>query len=122
MLVDFEVENFRSYHEARRLSMVASSTNELAQNVIDTNLGFKLVRSAVLYGANASGKSNLLLAMNWVGSLLKFSKRGVLTAGSAHAPFALDRKSSSRPTRFRVRFLLEGVLYDYTIAVSRSRT
>ena len=45
MLVDFEVENFRSYREAKRFSMVASSAKELPQNLIDTDLGLNLVRA-----------------------------------------------------------------------------
>jgi predicted ATPase len=117
MLVDFEVDNFRSYREAKRLSMVASSAKELPQNLIDTDLGLKLVRSAVLYGPNASGKSNLLAAMNWVSALLELSTSRAVMAGLSLVPFALDRKSWDKPTRFRVRFLLDRVLYEYVLAV-----
>jgi uncharacterized protein len=117
MLVDFEVENFRSYREAKRLSMVASSAKELPNNLIDTEPGLKLVRSAVLYGPNASGKSNLLRAMNWVSAFLEFPTNRAWTADIRQLPFALDRISASKPTRFRVRFLVEGVLYDYAISV-----
>jgi predicted ATPase len=117
VLVDFEVENFRSYREAKRFSMVASSAKELPQNLIDTDLGLKLVRSAVLYGPNASGKSNLLRAMEYVVRLLEFPVNEEAPSGGALPQFALDRISVKKPSRFRVRFLTEGVLYDYTISV-----
>jgi energy-coupling factor transporter ATP-binding protein EcfA2 len=118
MLVDFEVENFRSYREAKRLSMVASSAKELPQNLIETNLGLNLVRSAVLYGPNASGKSNLLAAMNWVSAFLEPTTHRLITDGIGRFPFALDRTSASKPTRFRVRFVVESVLHDYAISIS----
>ena len=72
MLVDFEVENFRSYREAKRFSLVASSSEELPRNLIDTDSGLKLVRSTALYGPNASGKSNLLRAMDCVATFAGF--------------------------------------------------
>ncbi len=117
VLVNFEVENFRSYREAKRFSMVASSAKELPQNLIDTDLGLKLVRSAVLYGPNASGKSNLLRAMDYVVRLLEFPVNEEAPSGGTRPQFALDRISVKKPSRFRVQFLTEGVLYDYSISV-----
>ncbi len=87
MLVDFEVENFRSYREARRLSMVASSAREFPNNLIDTDVGLKLVRSAVLYGPNASGKSNLLAAMDCVSGLLETPMNRGMPSRITRSPF-----------------------------------
>ena len=62
MLIDFEVENFRSYREAKRLSLVASSDKELRSNLERARrLGLDILQTAALYGANASGKTNILL-------------------------------------------------------------
>ncbi len=117
MLVDFEVENFRSYRENKRFSLVASSSKELPRNLIETDLGLNLVRSAAIYGPNASGKSNLLAAMNWMREILDSPMNRSLTAEILVSPFALDRMSATKPCRFRVNFVVEGVLYDYSIAV-----
>jgi uncharacterized protein len=117
MLVDFEVENFRSYRETKRFSLVASSAKELPQNLIDTGLGLNLVRTAAIYGPNASGKSNLLAAMNWVSEILDSPMNRSLTAEILVSPFGLDRISATNPSRFRVNFVVEGVLYEYSIAV-----
>ena len=105
MLVDFEVENFRSYREAKRLSMVASSAKELPNNLIDTDLGLKLVRSAVLYGPNASGKSNLLAAMDWVSGLLETPMNRGMPSRISRSPFALDRTSSSQAEQISCQIL-----------------
>ena len=118
MLVDFEVENFRSYREAKRLSLVASSAKELPQNLIETDLGLNLVRTAAIYGPNASGKSNLLAAMNWLSEILEFPMNRSLSGGIFVSPFALDRVSTTKASRFKVNFVVEGVLYEYSIAVS----
>ena len=117
MLVDFEVENFRSYREAKRFSLVASSAKELPQNLIDTGLGLNLVRTAAIYGPNASGKSNLLAAMNWISALLEFPTNRTLMADLSQLPFALDRESAGKATRIRIKFFVEKALYDYTISI-----
>ena len=65
MLVEFRVKNFRSFKEEQVLSLVATKDNSLENNKISTSRKDipSLLRSAVIYGANASGKSNLLKAM-----------------------------------------------------------
>jgi len=76
---------------------------------------------AAIYGANASGKSNLLEAMNVLTELLTRSRPASLFDDAFEdievVPFALDATFSKRPTRFIVRFILNNVRYDYTIAV-----
>lgn len=118
MLIDFEVENFRSYRKRKRFSMVAASSAELYQNLIQSpDLDLALVRSAVVYGPNASGKSNLLLAMDRLGALMQFSRKWELAAWSSMLPFALDEECEKKSSNFRIRFSTDGVLYDYSISV-----
>jgi len=118
MLIDFEVENFRSYREPKLFSMVASSAKELPENLIQLpDLDMALVRTAALYGPNASGKSNLLLAMNCVSDLMEFPLNRGLTRRTYLPKFALDRTSVTAPSKFRVRFLVEGTLFEYSITI-----
>ena len=65
MLVQFSVENYMSIKEKVVFSMLASSDKELAENLIESK-NEKCLKSAVIYGANASGKSNFLKAINSV--------------------------------------------------------
>jgi hypothetical protein len=131
MLIDFRIENFRSYKEARKFSMVASNVTEHLNNVIDVaGFDLSLLKSAVIYGANASGKSNLLLAAFFLGSLLRdranYSagglfqdvQRGFSTDAIDKAlPFLLDREMAAKPSKFYVNFFCDGVRYEYGLSI-----
>jgi uncharacterized protein len=119
MLIDFEVENFRSYREARRFSLVASPLVEaFPQNVFATpDPDIKLLKTAAIYGPNGSGKSNLLLAMNLLSEMIRHPP-GSRFVDTRTDPFALNSSSASRPIRFKTRFFAEGILFEYAIAVT----
>ena len=60
MLINFRVENFKSYKDLKEFSMEATKLKNLKEsNTFDIN-NTSLLKSAVIYGANASGKSSLL--------------------------------------------------------------
>ena len=61
MLVNFTFQNFRSFRDEKTLSMEAGSIKELKESVIQKE-SYRLLPAAVMYGANSSGKSNVLLA------------------------------------------------------------
>ena len=65
MIIQFSVENFMSIKEKVIFSMLSSSDKEISENLI---MGTKenYLKSAVIYGANASGKSNLIKAINTI--------------------------------------------------------
>lgn len=63
MLVSFKVNNFRSFKDTAELLMKASISKEHPENLIETVWGTRLLKSAVIYGANAAGKSNLIKAL-----------------------------------------------------------
>jgi len=78
VLIEFSVANFRSINERQTLSMVADSAGELrATNVMPSSAPStpELVRSAVIYGANAAGKSNVLAAFEFVDDFILNSAR-----------------------------------------------
>ena len=62
MLIQFTVGNFLSFNQKRTLSLEAKGISELKTNIITFN-GDKILRSSVIYGANSSGKSNLIRAL-----------------------------------------------------------
>ena len=125
MLIEFRAANFRSLNDAQTLSLVAGSASELvAENTIESGLpGFpRLLRSAVIYGANAAGKTNLLRA-------LQFMQRLVLASATTsqpgsrivHTPFRLSEATKSKPSEFEVVFIDEGVRYEYGFTVDAER-
>lgn len=125
MLVEFRVKNFRSLRDEQVLSLVASTDKTL----LDThalNTGLKaaphLLKSAVVYGANASGKSNLIKALQYMRGVVLES--AALQPGQTFdrlQPFKLDADSGDQPTEFEVTFILDGVRYQYGFAMTAKR-
>ena len=118
MLVTFSVSNFRSFGEEVTLNMVAS-------NRMDDHPGHciplpgdsakKLLRTAVIYGANAAGKSNLVKAMN-------FGQRAIIGGEQQFPlvqPFRFDPSLSDQPSSFEFRFLLYEHIFIYGFDVAR---
>ncbi len=124
MLIEFRVRNFRSLRDEQVLSLVASAD----KTMLDTHArasGLKaaphLLSSAVVYGANAGGKSNLIKALQYMRGVVLESSR--ISPGQTFnvQPFRLDEYSASQPTEFEVTFLLAGVRYQYGFALTAQR-
>lgn len=102
------------------LSMEASSIRELSSSVQKV-ASFRLLPVAVLYGANSSGKSNVLLALKAMGDLLLNSVRLNPTDELPFDPFRLDLTSSNEPTSFEIQFLIGEVKYRYGFEFDQTR-
>ncbi len=123
MLIEFRVKNFKSFQTEQVLSMVASSDKSLPDNTSTTKAlgGLKLLRSAVLYGANASGKSNLNAAVRFVQEFVKQSAQNTPDTEIPVQPFRLDKESSKSPSEFEVTFIHQDIRYQYGFSVDRQR-
>ena len=125
MFVEFRVKNFRSLRAEQVLSLVASKDKTL-QDTHTMVTGLKaapsLLHSAVVYGANASGKSNLIKALQYMRGVVAESAT-VIQPGQTYAvqPFRLDAESAREPTEFEVTFILKGVRYQYGFAMTPQR-
>lgn len=120
MLIEFRVKNFRSFNEEQVFSMVAASDDSLPDNVVEVG-GWRLLRTAAIYGANASGKSNLLKAIRAMGEMVQLSAQMDAKARNSLAPFALDPENRDKPCRFEVTFLLDEVRHQYGFSATRKR-
>lgn len=123
MLIEFQVENFRSFKGRQVFSMVAGHFPEHREtNTFEPPIkGFnELVRTAVIYGPNAGGKTNLLLAM-------KFMKDFVVNSAAAAAPifpfspFKLSATAKKRASEFQIAFIQGGVRYEYGFSLGPDR-
>jgi len=124
MLIAFSVENFLSFKEMVTLSMEASVDSSLPQNIIDSAQGtdFRLLKSAALYGPNASGKSNLIKALYFMRKLvLTSAEKGHKGVQIDVTPFKLDRAWQNKPSAFEIEFLAEGTRYLYGFSVDKNR-
>lgn len=125
MLIDFRVTNFRSLRDEQTLSLVASKDKTLLDtNTLETGIKASptLLRSAAVYGANASGKSNLIKALQYMRGVVVESAT-LIQPGQTFSvqPFRLDSVSASQPTEFEITFLLDGVRYQYGFALTAQR-
>lgn len=119
MLIEFTVGNFRSFKEPVTLSMVAAKINARDPQV-DQNNTFKvdddltMLTSAAIYGANASGKSNLVGAlafMRWF--VLNSSKESQANDPIDTVPFRLNTSTENKPSFFEVVFRANNIPYRY---------
>jgi uncharacterized protein len=125
MLIEFRVKNFRSLRDEQVLSLVASKDKTLQDTHTLTtgiNAAPTLLRSAAVYGANASGKSNLIKALQYMRGVVTESATAIQPGQSFGVqPFRLDADSANQPTEFEVTFLLDGVRYQYGFAMTSQR-
>jgi AAA15 family ATPase/GTPase len=118
MLIEFSVSNFRSIKEEQTLSMIADSSTRKNDNTFVPIEGNKLrlLNSAAIYGANASGKSNILKALNRLISYIHTLNIDVDDDIPYYEPFELDKLWLSQPSMFKLSFIIEGIMYEYQIA------
>jgi len=116
MLLSFSVSNFRSIKETQNLSMIGTSLKGPHNPIVAEFPGgsYGVLPCAIVYGANASGKSNLIDAFMRMVSLVNSSqpdarKEEVIDRD----PFLLDKEFSDKPTTFDVSFIKDNIRYDY---------
>jgi uncharacterized protein len=116
VLISFSVSNFRSFGEEVTLSMVANNklTDHRSQRIRLGNSDNHVLRAAVLYGANAAGKSNLVKAMEYAQSVIGS------TGDSAPDtdPFRFDESMRSGPSCFEFQFFTHGLVCQYGFDIS----
>ena len=119
MLIEFRVENYRSLCDEQAITMEAGRIGDPADpRPRDVpGHGEKLLPAAVLYGANASGKSNVLGALTFMREAVVLSHREWEPAGGVpRTSFAWGGKRNESSV-FETTFLLEGTKYEYGFSV-----
>ena len=113
MLLDFSVRNYRSFYETKSFSMEAQSYSKDAstENVAKV-LSYKVLKSVAFYGANSSGKSNVVNALRTMKSVVLSSVKLNPNEHLKYEPFLL-LKDNNDPTLFEVTFLKNDFCYRY---------
>lgn len=110
MIRDFWVKNYLSIRDKQELSFLTKGpASELVTQVAD---GVFLYKLGILYGSNASGKSNMLIAMNEIFRLLVFPKFDATKRIYGCVPFVLTK---DEPTQMHVSFYANSIRYDYDV-------
>lgn len=112
MLIEFTVGNYLSFKDKKTLSLEATAIKDIPENVV--NVGkYKLLRSAVIYGANSSGKSNFLKALDKMRWIVMYSAQNNSTSDIDVLPFLLSTETEKQPSYFEILFLIDGIRYRY---------
>jgi uncharacterized protein len=126
MIISFSLKNYRSFKEETILSLEASGSKGKSDNVAEVTTkngkNFRLLKTAVIYGANASGKSNVIRAFWTFRQLISASFRyDVNDEISLAEPFELASETAKEPTEFTLNFIgWDRQQYIYFISISRS--
>jgi uncharacterized protein len=116
MLIEFQLQNFRSFRDRQVFSMVAAPLPEHKNtNTFDSGLkgSDRLLRSAVIYGPNAAGKTNLLRAMQFMQAFIIGSAASGTTLQYPYSPFKLSNSTREVPSEFEITFVQHAVRYEY---------
>jgi hypothetical protein len=111
MIRDFWVKNYLSIRDKQELNFLAKGpSSELVTEVAD---GVFLYKLGILYGSNASGKSNMLIALNEVFRILVLPKSDATKRINGSIPFILTKND---PIEMHVSFYANGIRYDYDVS------
>ncbi len=124
MLVQFSVRNFKVFREEVKLTLFASNydkTTRETENVFtEPKFGLRLLKSAIVYGANASGKTKLIDAAHFMKDfILNSSKESQQGEKIDTEPFRLNTISALEPSMFEIIFIHEGEMYRYGFEVTQ---
>ena len=127
MLIEFTVGNYRSFKDPQTWSMAATTLKAQESRVDENNVIRSdgqpdLLTSAAIYGANASGKSNLITAFEFMRSAIFSSPRQIERLGSTGAePFRLSMTTLDKPSHFQVVAVIKGTRYRYGFEMTPER-
>lgn len=126
MLLQFSIKNFRTFKNKATLSLVATNydkdTREDDNIFSNEKYGYRLLKSAVIYGANASGKSKLLEAFSFMRHFVINSSKTTQKGEIINVePFLLSVETENEPSEFEVIFLYNNELYRYGFEATKEK-
>lgn len=114
MLIRFSVENYKSFKSRQVFSMAAAKHTRLKDHLVAAN-GKRILKSGALFGPNASGKSNLIKAIDFA---RKIALEGIRPGSISNDYFRIDSELREKPGVFQFDFYQNGHFYSYGFAVS----
>lgn len=125
MLIEFSVTNYRSFLPTQSLTLTANTATELQEEnsfISPVSNLLRLLRSAVVYGPNAAGKSNLVQAIAFMKRLVLSSAKESQEGEKINVnPFLFNRQDRRNSSEFEVLFVQDGIRYQYGFAANSER-
>ncbi len=119
MFIEFSAANFLSINDKITLNLLASKDNSLDYHLIKSPVlkEKSLLKTSAIYGANASGKSNVLKALYFFKNFILNSHKMQQGDEINIVPFKLDENSIDKPSQFEIVFIFNGIRYAYGFSV-----
>lgn len=123
MILNFSVENYKIFKNRTTLSMVATFDKKHPNNVVDFDGGrqIKILKTASIYGANASGKTKFIESLKLMTNFVRGSLSHLPGALLNYTPFIYDQSSNKKPTSFEIEFVTGSNRYVYDFSYDRTR-
>lgn len=118
MIIKFSVQNFGSIKDEQTLSFEADKSTHLEDHYVINVLGMRLLKLALIYGANASGKTTILEALNFLKMLVDHPKSNK-TELLDFQPFLFDGETPKQNTIFKIDFIQKEVRYYYEVELNK---
>lgn len=118
MIVNFSIQNFGSIKDKQILSFEADTSEHLEDTYVVHTVGKRLLKLALIYGANASGKTTVLKALDFLRDLVvnpKEKKTDILD----FSPYLFDANTPEQSTELTIEFVQEEVCYEYGVTFTR---
>lgn len=119
MLLNFTIENYRSFFEKKTVSLQSQKLSEEAKENVTQAFSYNILKTLAVYGANSSGKSNLISAMQAMKLCVLSSVRLNPNDMLQYEPFLL-LKDNNKPTMFEVSFLKGNWCYRYGFSYTQT--
>jgi len=113
MLIEFKVSNFRSVGGEQILSLVPTKNQKEYGDNIFHNGKYSSLNGLVMYGANGSGKSNIIRAMGVMTEIIRKSAGTSSTTKLPYDPFLLRDGFAGEDTKFEISFVVDDIRYRY---------
>jgi len=113
MLIEFSVRNYLSFKEKAVLNLSATAIKEHVDSNVTNTERVDLLKGAIIFGANASGKSNFIKAMSTMRRLVLFSFEQSSSEELDIDPFLLSSVTDTAPSMFETVFILDNIRYRY---------
>lgn len=119
MLLQFSVKNFLSFKDKQVFTTLANSDKTHAKDNLISFGSKKYSKINVIYGANASGKTNLCKALQFIKWFVINSNNLLENIGTTVLPFAFDERMANTPSSFELLFVKSDIKYAYSFSCTR---
>ena len=120
MIIEFSIANFLSFKDKVTFSMLADTKEELADNYIVKD-NKKILKTAAIYGANASGKTNIMKVVGTVVNILRECNNYNIDTELPIEPFKFSKDTKNQPSEFEIKFIADDTRYVYGFSATKKK-